>query len=143
MVSELIRAVFAAVLVGVLPGWFWAGWLVASTDCAERLAYSVALSVTLVTTAALAQAHLFAARVTLLIAVSSVSVMLLAGLAAYLRFGPAKSTPRLSSTFARRQCANYSSSCKARVLRSTQRKVEQIVHLGDALLLARGLSCSC
>src|SRR5215217_9136723 len=62
MLLDLVRVLPATVLVGILPGWFWAGCLGATSDRAERLAYSVAFSTTLVPT----------------------------GLAGYLKFGPAK-----------------------------------------------------
>ena len=87
---DLIRALPAAVLVGVVPGWFWTKLLLASTDRAERFAYSVALSITLVPTAALMQARLFGTGVTLAVAVAAPLVVFLLGLVAYLRFGPAK-----------------------------------------------------
>ncbi len=53
MVSALTRALFAALVVGGLPGWLWARCLCATADFAERLAYSVELSITLVPAAAL------------------------------------------------------------------------------------------
>ena len=90
MLSDLIQALPAALLVGVLPGWFWTRCLLASGDHAERLAYTIALSVTLVPAAALAQTYLFATGVTLAVTVASVALVFLAGLAAYLLFGPAK-----------------------------------------------------
>jgi hypothetical protein len=92
--SELIRALSMAVLVGILPGYFWARWLVYSADHAERIAYSVALSVTLVPTAALLLAGLFDTGVTLVVAAVSVSTVFVTGLAAYLWFGPPTSTDR-------------------------------------------------
>jgi hypothetical protein len=87
---DLIRALPAAILVGVVPGWFWAGCLCATADRAERLAYSVAFSTTLVPTAALVQARLFGAGVTPTITVVSALLVLGTGLAVYLKFGPAK-----------------------------------------------------
>jgi hypothetical protein len=87
---ELVRAFPAAVVAGVLPGWFWARALCPATDPAERLVYSVALSLTLVPACALLQARLFSSGVTLPIAVVSVLVVFVAGLGAYLRFGVAK-----------------------------------------------------
>ncbi|MDQ4126656.1 MAG: hypothetical protein M3151_01645 [Actinomycetota bacterium] len=90
VVPEFIRALPAALLVGLVPGWFWAGCLCSTADRAERLAYSVALSITLVPAVALVQTRLFEMGVTLTIAVVSVLLVFLAGLAAYLRFGPAK-----------------------------------------------------
>jgi hypothetical protein len=44
MLSDLIRALPAVVLVGAVPGWFWAKLLHASADLYERIAYSVAIS---------------------------------------------------------------------------------------------------
>src|SRR3712207_3336504 len=90
MLYELIRALLAVGLVAVLPGWFWAVCLCASADRISQLVYGIALSITLVPTAALAQAHLFGTGVTFAITVSSAMVVFLAGLLAYLRFGRPK-----------------------------------------------------
>ena len=90
MLLDLVRALPAALLVGVVPGWFWAGCLCATADRAERLAYSVAFSTTLVPTAALLQARLFGAGVTPSITAISGLLVLGTGLAVYLKFGPAK-----------------------------------------------------
>jgi hypothetical protein len=87
---DLIRALPAAVLVGVLPGWFWARCLCATRDRAERLAYSVGFSITLVPTLGLVQARLFGTGITFPITVVSVVLVLGTGLAAYLRFTSAK-----------------------------------------------------
>lgn len=48
MLLDLVRALLAAVLVGGLPGYFWARVVSASSDLAERLALSAALSIALV-----------------------------------------------------------------------------------------------
>ena len=90
LVSDLLYALPAAFLVGVLPGWFWTRCLLASGDRAEQLVYAVALSLTLVPTVALAQTYLFATGVTFVVSVVSVALVFLSGLAAYLLFGPAK-----------------------------------------------------
>ncbi len=91
MLFDLIRALPAAVLVGVVPGWFWAKLLRgASADRAERFAYSVALSITLVPAVILIPTRLFDTGVTLAVAVAAPLVVFFSGLAAYLRFGPAK-----------------------------------------------------
>jgi hypothetical protein len=90
MLLDLIRALAATVLVGVLPGWFWSRCLCATTDRAEQLAYSVAFSVSLTPTAALVQARLFGTGVTPSITLVSVLLVLGTGLIGYLRFGPAK-----------------------------------------------------
>jgi hypothetical protein len=90
LISDLLYALLAAFLIGVLPGWFWTRCLLASGDRAEQLTYAVALSLTLVPTAALAQTYLFATGVTFVVSVVSVALVFLVGLAAYLLFGPAK-----------------------------------------------------
>jgi hypothetical protein len=90
LIGDLIRALPAVLLVGVLPGWFWTRTLLRSNDLAERLAYSVALSITLAPTAALLQTYLFATGVTLAVTLVSAALVFLAGLALYLLFGPAK-----------------------------------------------------
>jgi hypothetical protein len=90
LVSDLLYALTAAFLIGVLPGWFWTRCLLASGDRAEQLAYAVALSLTLVPTVALVQTYLFTTGVTFGVTVVSVALIFLAGLAAYLLFGGAK-----------------------------------------------------
>jgi uncharacterized membrane protein YjdF len=90
MFSELILGLPAAMLVGVVPGWFWTRVLLASSDLYERIAYSVGLSITLVPTAALVGVRLMGTGVTLSIALASPIVVFFLGLALYLRFGPAK-----------------------------------------------------
>jgi hypothetical protein len=90
LISDLLQALPAAFLVGVLPGWFWTRCLLASGDRAEQFVYTIALSITLVPALALAQTYLFATSVTLAVTLVSVALVFLAGLAAYLLFGPAK-----------------------------------------------------
>jgi hypothetical protein len=90
MVLDLMRALAATVLVGVLPGWFWARCLCATTDRVEQLAYSVAFSVSLIPIATLVQARLFGVGVTPSITLVSVLLVLGTGLTGYLRFEPAK-----------------------------------------------------
>ena len=90
MLSELIVAVPAALLVGVLPGWFWARVLLASTDLYERIAYSTALSMVLVPSVILVPTRLFGAGVSLSVALASPLVVFLGGLLAHVRFGGAK-----------------------------------------------------
>jgi hypothetical protein len=90
VLSDLIKALPAAVVVGVVPGWFWAKLLRASADRAERFTYSVALSVALVPAVILIPARLFGTGVTLAVAIASPLVVFFLGLAAYARFGPAK-----------------------------------------------------
>ncbi len=90
MLAELIRAVPVAILVYLVPGWFWARLLVAPADLYERLAYSTALSMVLVPTVILVPTRLLDTSVTLAVALASPLVVFFSGLAAYLRFGPAK-----------------------------------------------------
>ena len=90
MLLDLVRALLAAVLVGVLPGYFWARVLSASSDPAERLALSAALSITLVPATILIPARIFGTGVTLAATISCALLVLVAGVAVYLRFGPAK-----------------------------------------------------
>ena len=90
MLYDLIRALPVAISVCFLPGWFWARLLSASADRAEQVAYSVALAITLVPTAALVLARLLGTGVTLAVAFAAPLVVFLGGLVAYLRFGPAK-----------------------------------------------------
>src|SRR3712207_1944464 len=90
MLFDLIRALLAATLVGIAPGWFWAKVLCAAADRVERLIYSAALSITLVPSVALVQARIFGTGVTLGVTIVSVLSVLGTGIAAYLTFGPAK-----------------------------------------------------
>ena len=90
MVSDLLTALPAAFLIGVLPGWFWTRCLLPSGDRAEQLAYTIALSITLVPAVALVQTYIFATGVTFAVTVASMALVFLAGLAAHLLFGPAK-----------------------------------------------------
>ena len=90
MLQDLIRAVPIALLVGLVPGYFWARCLAATSDVAERLAYAVALSVTLVPATALVFSSVLGTGVTTLVSVISVVLVFSAGLAARLLFGAAK-----------------------------------------------------
>lgn len=91
MVFDLISALFAAAMVCVLPGWFWAKLLYApSSDRAGRLAFGVALSITLTPAVALTASSLLGSGITLAVAASSVLFVFLSGLAAHLKLGPAK-----------------------------------------------------
>ncbi len=78
MVSELLTALPAAFLIGVLPGWFWTRCLLLSGDRAEQLAYTVALSITLVPAVALVQTYIFSTGVTFAVTVASVALVFLA-----------------------------------------------------------------
>jgi hypothetical protein len=90
VLSELILALPAAILVGVVPGWFWARVLLASSDLPERLAYSVGLSMALVPSVALVGARVLGGGVTLSVAVASPLVVFVIGFVGYLWFGGAK-----------------------------------------------------
>lgn len=90
MLLELARALSAALAVGLLPGWFWAAALAPCADRAERLAYSVGLSMALVPAAALVPARVLGLGVTLPVAVSSAALVLASGLVAFVLLGPAK-----------------------------------------------------
>jgi hypothetical protein len=90
LIPDPLQILPAALLVCVLPGWFWARCLLASEDLAERLVYTTALSVTLVPTVALLQTYLFATGVTFAVTVVSVALVFLAGLALYLIVGQAE-----------------------------------------------------
>lgn len=93
MLFDLIRALLAGLLVGVVPGLPWAGLLVRAADRAERLAYAVALSLTLVPTATLVPARLLGLGVTLPVAALSTLFVFATGLAAVRYFGPAGTGP--------------------------------------------------
>jgi hypothetical protein len=90
LIGDLVQTLPAALLIGVFPGWFWTRILLRSGDLAERLAYTIALSIILVSTAALLQTYLFATGVTLTVTIVSAALVFLAGLALYLLFGPAR-----------------------------------------------------
>jgi hypothetical protein len=85
---ELVQALFVTVLVGGAPGYYWARCLAPTADRAERCAYSVALSMTLVPTAALLQVHLFSTGVTAFVAAASAMTVFATGFALYLVLGP-------------------------------------------------------
>ncbi|HEX5975159.1 MAG TPA: hypothetical protein VFY57_08380, partial [Rubrobacteraceae bacterium] len=87
---DLIRALPVAILVCLLPGWFWARLLRASSDLYEQLAFSIALSMALVPATLLVPTRLFGEGITLGAAIAAPLVVFLVGLTAYLRFGPAK-----------------------------------------------------
>lgn len=90
MIPALLRALLAAALFGVLPGWFWAACLSGprqNTDLVQRLVFSTALSMTLIPTVTLPLLNLLDTEVTLGLALFSALVVLFSGLAAYLYLG--------------------------------------------------------
>ena len=102
MLSDFILTLPVALLVGVVPGYFWARLLSPNSGWAERLAWSSALSLSLVTALAFALSRISESGVTLPIAVAAPLVVLGAGAAAFARSGPAKGKdePLLASTAA-------------------------------------------
>src|SRR5215211_7282079 len=94
---ELIRALLAAALVALLPGWFWTRVLIpssssssSSSDLYERLTYSLALSMALVPAIALIPTRLFGMGVSLSVTVVCVGVVFFSGLGVSLLVGSAK-----------------------------------------------------
>lgn len=94
MTQNLIPALLALVLAGVVPGFFWTRILVPTSDYARQLAFSIGFSMVLVPSAALLQARVFDTGVTLTVAVVSVVIVFFGGLAAYLKFGQAKASEK-------------------------------------------------
>jgi hypothetical protein len=90
VIYDLIRALPVAFVVCLLPGYFWTRLLCSTEDLAVRIAYSMALSITLVPAVALGQIRILDTGLTFTVAVSSVLIVLVAGLAAYAKLGSAK-----------------------------------------------------
>src|SRR5215211_5174693 len=93
MLYELIRALLAAALVALLPGWFWTRVLIpssSSSDLYERLTYSLALSLALVPAIALIPTRLFGMGVSLSVTLVCVGIVFFSGLGASLWFGSGK-----------------------------------------------------
>jgi hypothetical protein len=91
LLADLARALLGAIAAGVLPGYFWAGFLRPAGGLGERLAWSAALSLASVPVLALALARAFGTGVTLGVAVVSIVVVLGSGaLALVLRGAPGR-----------------------------------------------------
>ncbi|MGI9049728.1 MAG: hypothetical protein ACR2GU_10235 [Rubrobacteraceae bacterium] len=91
MILDLLRALPAALLLALLPGWFWARALCPGGDSTTlRLVYSTALSLALVPAVALALVRILGSGVTLPVILFSAVGVFGAGLAAYRWFGPAE-----------------------------------------------------
>ena len=90
LLPELIRVLPVTMLVGLLPGYFWARLLCASEDFASRIAYSFALSITLVSAVALALIRLLGTGLSFPIALASPLIVFVLGLGAYLVLGTGK-----------------------------------------------------
>ncbi|CAN5707512.1 hypothetical protein BH24ACT21_BH24ACT21_11680 [soil metagenome] len=90
MLSELVRVIPVAILIIFVPGYFWARMLCATEDFASRIAYSSALSITLVSAVALAQMRFLGTGLSFTIAVASPLIVFAVGLVAYLALGTGK-----------------------------------------------------
>lgn len=90
MLTELIRVLPVAVLICLVPGYFWARLLSAAEDFPSRLAYSAALSISLVAAVALAQMRIFGTGLSFSIAVASPLIVFTVGLFLYLMLGSPK-----------------------------------------------------
>lgn len=90
MVVDLLRALAAALAVGVVPGWFWSRALCVTSDTTERLTFSVGLSLALVPAVALIPATMFGVGVTPAVAIVSPAVIFTGGVVVYLLAGNAK-----------------------------------------------------
>ena len=104
MLADLARALLGAIAAGVLPGYFWAGFLRPAGGLGERLAWSAALSLASVPLLALDLARALGTGVTLGVAIVSIAVVLGSGaLALVLRGPPAdRAAPALRSASALR-----------------------------------------
>lgn len=79
LIADLARALPAALIAGVLPGYFWACFLRQTDGLAERLTYSTALSVATVPAAAIALARILGTGITLGVAIASVLLVAASG----------------------------------------------------------------
>jgi hypothetical protein len=86
---DLARGLLAAVITGVLPGYFWAGFVRRTDGLAERIAYSAAISMATVPAIAVLLARLTGTGVSLLIALASVVAVAGSGALACRICGPA------------------------------------------------------
>jgi hypothetical protein len=75
LITDLARGLLAALIAGVLPGYFWAGFVRRTDGLAERLAYSTAISLATVPAVAVLLAHLAGSGISLLIALGSVVIV--------------------------------------------------------------------
>ena len=89
MLLDLLRVLPAALLLGILPGWFWARTLCPGKDSTTlRLIYSTVLSLALVPAVSLALVRMLGSGVTFLVVVFSVVFVFGTGFAAYRWLGP-------------------------------------------------------
>jgi hypothetical protein len=89
VIAHLVRVVPIALVVAVLPGYFWAGLVRRTDGLGERLAYSAAISLAAVPTLALALTRVLHSGVTLPIAVAVVVIVAASGALALRIFGSA------------------------------------------------------
>ncbi|MGF1471361.1 MAG: hypothetical protein ACFB50_06395 [Rubrobacteraceae bacterium] len=92
MLLDLLRVLFAALLVGGLPGYYWARCLCTAPDGVARITYSIGLSMALVPAVALVPARLLGQGVTLSGTILSALFVFCAGIAAYYTLGAEKET---------------------------------------------------
>src|SRR5215210_6728970 len=95
MLIELMRALLAAVVVALLPGWFWSRCLLSSSrggssEFYERLTYSIALSMALVPALALIPTRLLGMGVSLSVSLVCAGVVFFTGVGVYVVVGSAK-----------------------------------------------------
>jgi hypothetical protein len=79
LIGNLVRAVLAALAAGVLPGYFWAGFVRRTDGLGERLAYSAAFSLATVPAVALALAKIAGTGVSLAVAIAAVVIVAASG----------------------------------------------------------------
>src|SRR5215210_8062494 len=90
---ELMRALLAAVVVALLPGWFWSRVLLSGGSSSyfyERLTYSIALSMALVPAIALIPTRLLGMGVSLSVSLVCAGVVFFTGVGVYVVVGSAK-----------------------------------------------------
>jgi hypothetical protein len=92
VVTDLIRALLAAVAGAVLPGYFWAAVLRPTSGLGERLAYSTAVSMAAVPTVAVILARVARTGIDLWVALAAALIVFGTGLLAYRLRGPARGT---------------------------------------------------
>jgi hypothetical protein len=90
LIADLARALPSALAAGVLPGYFWAGFVRRSDGLTERLAYSAALSMALVPAVAMVLTLIAGIGVTLWVALASIALVAGSGALACLLRGAAR-----------------------------------------------------
>ena len=90
MILDLLRVLPAAILVGLVPGYYWSRFLFPAGDLAVRLVYSAGLSMSLVPAVMLVPARAMGLGVTFYATVLTALLVFGAGVAVFLLFGPVK-----------------------------------------------------